>query len=82
MCLSLAGRVLDVDADGHEAVVDLDGSTRRISLAVLTLDGRTPAPGDWVLVHTGLAVDVLTEEDAHEILATHRAMHEAGGTDG
>ncbi len=75
MCLSMPARVLNVDGAGREAVVDVDGTERRVSLAVLTLDGRRVERGTWLLVHTGLAVEILEPEDAAELLALHRAMH-------
>ena len=81
MCLSLAGRVLRVDGAGHEALVDVDGTERTVLLDVLTLDGRTPSVGDWVLVHTGFAVDLLTEADARDMLSWHREVHRGEGAD-
>ena len=59
MCLSMPARVLAVDSAGREASVEIDGAERRVSLAVLTLEGRTVEPGAWLLVHTGLAVETL-----------------------
>jgi hydrogenase assembly chaperone HypC/HupF len=77
MCLSMPARVLTVDGAGREAVVDIDGAERRVSLAVLTLEGRTVEPGAWLLVHTGLAVETLDPADAAELVALHRSLHAA-----
>ena len=77
MCVSMPARVLSVDRGGHEAVVDVDGTERRVSLVVLTLDGRTVEPGAWLLVHTGLAVETLDPADAAELVALHRSLHAA-----
>jgi hydrogenase assembly chaperone HypC/HupF len=77
MCLSMPARVLTVDGAGREAVVEIDGAERRVSLAVLTLDGRTVEPGVWLLVHTGLAVETLDPADAAELVALHRSLHAA-----
>ena len=77
MCLSMPARVLAVDRAGREAVVDIDGAERRVSLAVLTLDGRHVSPGTWLLVHTGLAVETLDPTEAAELVAVHRSMHAA-----
>ena len=76
MCLSAAGCVLTIDPGRHEADVDVDGTTRTVSLAVLTLDGRHVTPGDWVLVHTGFAVDVLEEGAVADLLALREEMRE------
>ena len=77
MCLSMPALVLSVDRDGREAVVDVGGTERRVSLAVLTLDARTVEPGSWLLVHTGLAVETLDSVEAAELVALHRSLHAA-----
>ncbi len=64
MCLSSAGRVVSVSADGAQAVVEVGGSHRSVSLAVLVLEDRPPEPDEWVLIHTGLAVEIIDEEAA------------------
>jgi hydrogenase expression/formation protein HypC len=76
MCLSAAARIVSIDADDREAVVDVDGMTRTVSLAVLTLEGRTPALGDWVMVHTGFALEVLDERSVTDLLALRAEMRE------
>jgi hydrogenase expression/formation protein HypC len=68
MCLSQVGRVTSVDEAGL-AVVEVEGLPHRVSLAPLVLDGRSVRPGDWVLIHTGLAVEVLDEADALGLIA-------------
>lgn len=78
MCLSAAGHIVSIDADHHEAVVDIDGMTRTVSLAVLTLEGRALAPGDWVMVHTGFALEVLDERSVTDLLALREQMREGG----
>jgi hydrogenase expression/formation protein HypC len=75
--MSMPARVVSVDSGGREAVTDVDGTERRVSLAVLTLDGRTVEPGDWLLVHTGLAVETLDPVEAAELVALHRSLHAA-----
>lgn len=62
MCISEVARVRAVD--GHDAIVDVRGVRRRISLAPLTLDGVVVAPGHCLLVHTGMAVAVLDPAEA------------------
>ena len=56
MCLADLGPVLAVDEAAGTAEVDLGGVRRSVSLAPLVLDGRPVVPGEWVVVHTGLAV--------------------------
>ena len=76
MCLSSAGRVVSVSADVANAVVDMGGSHRSVSLAVLVLEDRAPEPGDWVLIHTGLAVEIIDEAAAAALTDMLDDMHE------
>ena len=67
MCLSEAARVLEVDGDS--AVVELRGAPRRVPLVLLTFAGEAVVPGDWLLLHTGLAVARVTAAEAAEVNA-------------
>ena len=73
MCLSEAARVLEVDGDS--AVVDLRGAQRRVPLVALTFAGEVIRPGDWLLVHTGLAVARISPTEAAEVNAIQGEAH-------
>ena len=75
MCVSDVGRVAALSADGAAAELVEGGPRRTVSLAVLVLEGTVVGVGDWVEVHTGLAVGVLDEVEA---AARLRALAEAG----
>ncbi len=62
MCLAIPGQVESID--GETAVVDIVGNRVR-AMTALVPEVRV---GDWVLVHAGLAVTVLAEEEARETL--------------
>lgn len=84
MCLSDAGRIVELVGPA-EAVVDLRGALRRVSLVALELEGQPPAIDDWVLVHTGFAVERLDEDHARELAALRDTLErgdtvERGGT--
>lgn len=70
MCLAVPARVLSVE--GQEAEVDLSGVRRRISVA-LTPEVRV---GDYVIIHTGFAINVLDEEEAEETLRLFQELDE------
>lgn len=76
MCLGVPGKVLRCQPAGGPlgmAEVDVAGSIRRVCTAYTPAVGA----GDWVLISHGFAMDVLTEEDAQEILRTmseHRLL--------
>jgi len=60
MCLAIPLKIEFVDGDS--ATVELNGSRTDVSLAVVP-EARV---GDWVLVHAGLAITVLDEQEARE----------------
>jgi len=62
MCLAIPGLIKSID--DKEAEVDLGGVSRRISLW-LTPEARV---GDWVLIHTGYAINTIDTEEALETL--------------
>ena len=63
MCLALPARVVEL-TDGDQAVVDLGGVRKQISLALV--DGI--AVGDYVIVHVGFALTRLDPDEAEQTL--------------
>jgi hydrogenase expression/formation protein HypC len=70
MCLAIPARVIALEP-GEMAVVGLEGVRKRVSVALL--DQVTV--GDYVLVHVGYALHLLSEDEAERTLAL---MAEAG----
>ncbi|MDX2381773.1 MAG: HypC/HybG/HupF family hydrogenase formation chaperone [Acidimicrobiia bacterium] len=68
MCLSDVARIVDHDPATYDALVEIDGRSANVSTIALGLDCPGLAAGDWIVVHTGLAVERLTAEEAGEIL--------------
>jgi len=66
MCLSVIGKVTAVEGDdvAATAVVDLGGSPRRVSLAMV----EGVEAGMWVTVHSGYALAVVEEQEALELI--------------
>ena len=62
MCLAIP--VLIKSIEDKEAEVEIGGITRRISLE-LTPEARV---GDYAIVHTGYAINILDQEEAEETL--------------
>jgi hydrogenase expression/formation protein HypC len=62
MCLAIPALIKSID--GKEADAEIGGVTRRISLW-LTPEAKV---GDYVLIHTGYAINVLDKEEAEETL--------------
>ena len=74
MCLSELGRVLGHDAATRMASIDVDGRVLDVSTVALGLDDPHVAVGDWLLVHTGLAVERLTHAEAAQIVDARRGL--------
>jgi hydrogenase expression/formation protein HypC len=68
MCLAIPALVKTVDGD--QAVVDIEGVTREVSLA-LTPEAKA---GDYVLLHTGYAIGIIGEAEARDTLDVLREM--------
>jgi hydrogenase expression/formation protein HypC len=62
MCLAVPALITKIE--GKEADVEIGGITRRISLW-LTPEAKL---GDFVLLHTGYAINIIDREEAEETL--------------
>ncbi|MBA7560663.1 MAG: HypC/HybG/HupF family hydrogenase formation chaperone [Dehalococcoidia bacterium] len=70
MCLAIPALITSIE--DKEADVEIGGISRRISLW-LTPEARV---GDYVLVHTGYAINILDQEQAKETLEILREIAE------
>ncbi|MCF7890505.1 HypC/HybG/HupF family hydrogenase formation chaperone [Candidatus Bipolaricaulota bacterium] len=64
MCLAIPGEVLTVEED--LATVDVGGVEQEVRLDTLSED---VAEADYLLVHTGFAIQKLSPEEARETLS-------------
>lgn len=72
MCLGLAGKIVRFeDDDHHSATVDFDGDHKIVNTAVVTGDDDPPGPGDWVLVHLGIAVQRVDQTEVAETQSSY-----------
>ena len=70
MCLAIPALVKSID--GYLAEVDIDGVTRQVSLQ-LTPEAKV---GDYVLLHTGYAINVIDPVEAEETLKLLKELSE------
>jgi len=68
MCLAVPALVKSIS--GSKGIVEIDGVTREVSLQ-LTPEARV---GDYVLLHTGYAINVIDAAEAQETLKLLRQM--------
>lgn len=78
MCLAVPGKVLDISGDDpllRTGRVSFNGIIKQVSFTC----APEAKPGDYVLVHVGLAISVVDEREAQE---TFRYLEQMGDLDG
>ncbi len=64
MCLAIPGKIVEISAELDEifrvAEVDFEGVKRSVNLSMVP----EAKVGDYVMVHTGLAISVIDKEEA------------------
>lgn len=81
MCLGVPGRVVERDPPTVElasAMVDFGGVRRRVCLACVP----EAEPGDYVIVHAGLAISRVDEAEAARVLEHLARLGDPGGEGG
>ncbi len=73
MCLAIPAQVVEL-RDGDNAVVDLAGVRKEVSLALV----EQVAVGDYVIVHVGYALNKLDPEEAARTLALFAELGQLG----
>ena len=75
MCLGIPAQLVAGET-GHPDLVmaEVGGVPRTVNVGLL--DER-PGPGDWILVHMGFALNVMTPQEAADALAALGAEREA-----
>lgn len=81
MCLGIPARVLSVGTTHPDvANVDMMGVPRAVNIGLLD-EGEPLREGDWILVHMGFALEVMTESQARDAIdalgAERRAERDA-----
>jgi len=61
MCLAIPAKVLNIK--GKYAKVDFGNMQKKINLGIIK-----PKVGDYVLVSSGIAVEIISEKNAQDIL--------------
>jgi len=74
MCLAVPVKITSINGD--QAEVEIGGAGRTVSIA-LTPEAKV---GDYVLLHTGYAINVLDEAEAQETLSLLERLVEADET--
>ncbi len=79
MCLGTVARVIEVHHDGR-AVVEHGG--RRDEVLSMTVADADIEFGEWVVIHSGFALERISEARALDALAMRATDHDAGPAPG
>lgn len=80
MCLAIPGEILSIDGEDallRKARVQFGGIVKEVSLAM----APEAVPGQYVLVHAGLAISVVDEEEAAQVLEDLEILAELNGAE-
>ncbi len=69
MCLAIVGQVREIN--GENCTVDMGGVKKEVAVTFIKDEIKID---DWVLIHTGFALEILSEEEAQNSI---EAMNEA-----
>ncbi len=67
MCLAIPGKIIEVE--GNEAVVDFDGFKKRVRIDFVKV-----RKNDYVMVHTGFAIEKVDRKTAKFTLKNWRKL--------
>ena len=70
MCVAYPGKVLSIE--NNHARVDFTGSVVPVNISMVSVQ-----PGDYVLVHAGMAIQKVETEEAKEWIALFRDLEDA-----
>ena len=70
MCVAYPGKILSIE--NNHARVDFTGSVVPVNISMVSVQ-----PGDYVLVHAGMAIQKVETEEAKEWIALFRDLEDA-----
>ena len=73
MCIAAPGKI--VSLDGNIARVDFSGNILNVNVGIIE-----PSVGDYVLVHAGCAIEIMSASRAEEIISLFDELEEIAGT--
>jgi len=79
MCLGVPGKIIEIyhTNDLLMGKIDFGGVTREACLEYVP----EAKVGDYTIIHVGFALNLISEDEAHETLEMLRAIAEMGGED-
>ncbi|MEM0466940.1 MAG: HypC/HybG/HupF family hydrogenase formation chaperone [Candidatus Thermoplasmatota archaeon] len=70
MCLAIPGKIIEIDPSKEYATIDYGAGIKRTANISLV----SVKKGDYVLVHAGFAIQVMTKKDALKTLSMFKEL--------
>jgi len=79
MCLGIPGKIIEIYTSGtlKMAKIDFGGVTREACIETIP----EAKVGDYTIIHAGMALNLLNEDEANETLDMLRKMDELGNAE-
>ena len=81
MCLAVPGKIVNIEGDDpilRDGKVDFGGVFKRVNLSLVP-EAKT---GDYVVVHVGLALSIVDEEEAKQVFEFLKTLGELSEIEG
>jgi len=66
MCLATPGKILNINIEDDNATVDFDGLVKDdVNISLVKKNAKV---GEYLIVHAGFAIQVISSEDASDVL--------------
>ena len=72
MCMAVPALLTSIDPGGHTGTIMYSGNEMTVSISLVS-----PKVGDYLLIHAGFAIEIVTKESAEEILDIYRLLEES-----
>ena len=72
MCLAIPALLKSIDQDGQTGIVEYSGNEMTVFISLVS-----PKIGDYLLIHAGFAIEIMTKESAEEILDIYKLLEES-----
>lgn len=70
MCLAIPGKIIEIDKKTQHALIDYGNNTKR-KANISMVDAKI---GQYVLVHAGFAIQIISPKEAKETLELFKEM--------
>ena len=72
MCLAIPALLKSIEPDGLTGIVEYSGNEITVSISLVS-----PKIGDYLLIHAGFAIEIMTKESAEEIQDIYKLLEES-----